>query len=483
LKQLIPGAWRSNSLRLPDLLSRMRLLALLLFDRVPADNLSLGRYGRILRGGATAVIAKMVAAVTTLTAVPLALKHLGPERYGLWASLFSMLAWLSLSDLGLSNGLLALLSDALARARRDLAREFVSTAFWGLAAIASLVGAASAIAIGVVDWSTLMKISSPGVLVEFRLAVACVAGIFVLGLPFTIVGRILIATQRSELASFWMMLNSVASITGIVLAVALRGGLPALVIGFYGSQLLVSVASAAWLFMRDSPDLAPTLRASRHALGRVFSMAGSFFLVQMATLMLFQTGNFIIAHHLGPVFVAPYQVTFLLFQYVTLPQQLIAAPIWAAIGEAYARGEIAWIRRLFTRFAITGIAFGVPALVFLVFFAERIVRLWAGEAAVPTLPLTLWMAAWGFLLILNHSFMAVLGGTGQVRRFTVFSMIAACAGVLGGSLAVDWYGPAGVIAANVMSFGLCAMLPAGLLVARVLGQAANAESHVMGRVS
>jgi O-antigen/teichoic acid export membrane protein len=477
LKQLIRGIWGPRGLSRPELVPRIRLLVSLLFGRVPADNLSLGRYGRILRGGATAVIAKMVAAVTALSVVPLTIGHLGPERYGLWASLFSMLAWLSLTDLGLSNGLMAVLTQALARQRRDLARDYVATAFWGLAAIACVVGVASAIAVGLVDWATLMNIHSRAVLDEFRLAIACLAAIFTLGLPFTIVARILIATQRSELASFWAMVNSVASVAGIALAVVTRGGLPALVMGFYGSQLLVSVASAAWLFLQDSRDLAPTFRVSRHALRRVFSIAGSFFVVQIATLMLFQTGNFIIAHHLGPQFVAPYQVTFLLFQYVTLPQQLIAPPVWASIGEAYARGEIAWIRTLFARFTIAGIAFGAPVLVFLVIFAARIVRLWAGESAVPTFPLVLWMAAWGFLLILNQSFMAVLGGIGRLRVFTIFSMIAAGAGVLGGSLAVDSYGPSGVIAASVVSFGLCSMLPAAVLVARILGVSVVVGSH------
>ena len=113
----------------------VRLLLSLAFRRESGDNPSLRRYGAIVRGGATAVIAKLIAMGAALVSVPLTLHHLGAERYGLWATLFSIMSWLSLADLGLTNGLMNALSQAFAQQRRDLAREYVSSAFWGLAAL------------------------------------------------------------------------------------------------------------------------------------------------------------------------------------------------------------------------------------------------------------------------------------------------------------------------------------------------------------
>src|SRR6516162_7780652 len=112
----------------------------LLSGRAGEGSASLRRYGAIARGGAAGAAARLVALAANLIAVPLTLHHLGSERYGLWASLFSLLSWLTLADLGLTNGLLTNLSAAFARQRSDLARAYVSASLWGLCAIALLIG-------------------------------------------------------------------------------------------------------------------------------------------------------------------------------------------------------------------------------------------------------------------------------------------------------------------------------------------------------
>jgi O-antigen/teichoic acid export membrane protein len=145
-----------------------RLAMSLLFGRAPVQDQSLRRYAGILRGGATALVAKAVAAVAGFATVPLTLHHLGPERYGLWATLFSILSWLSLADLGLSNGLISALSEAFALERRDLAREYVSASLWGLTGMAAVLTIVLGIVVPLTDWSSLMHIGTPIVAKERR---------------------------------------------------------------------------------------------------------------------------------------------------------------------------------------------------------------------------------------------------------------------------------------------------------------------------
>jgi O-antigen/teichoic acid export membrane protein len=454
-----------------------RLLTQALLGRAPAGSHSQRRYASILRGGVTALLAKLVAMLAALASVPLTLRYLGAERYGLWATLFSLLSWLSIADLGLSNGLMNALSHALGQERRDLAREYVSTAFWGLCAIALLLGLVLALMHDRLDWQSLMHLRSAAVAAEFASAIALAALIFALNLPLTIVGRVFIAMQRPELANFWAIGTTLGGLAGLVTAVALHGGLAALVLGFAGGQLLVASASAAWLFVRRCPELLPGGCVSRASARRVFGVSGAFFVTQLATLLIFQSGNFIIAHHLGPKQVAPYQVTWLLALYVQVPQQLIGASVWAAIGEAYARADLPWIRQLIRRYSAAGLLLCVPLIIGMLIAGEPLVRWWAGAAAQPSHELILWMTAWAAELVLMQPLIAVLGGTGRLREYALCSLCAALVAVAGGWLLVDALGAVGVIASTVVSFFCLALLPALYLVARTLRQPPALLAH------
>lgn len=446
----------------------VRLAISLLLGRTPTGNQSLRRYSSIVRGGATAMLAKIIAMAAGFAAVPLTLRHLGPERYGLWATLFSILAWVNLAELGLGTGLITSLSEAFARDRRDLAREYVSTAFWGLWAIVAIIGVAFACCYPLIDWSRLMHIGSPAVAHEFDTAITLATALVLINLPFTIIGRIFIAAERPELANFWAIVNSAVTLGGLIAAILAGGGLPMLVLGFSGGQVLVSFASAAWLFGRVHPELAPTRTIARSSVQRVFGVAASFFVTQLATLLLFQSANVLISHDLGPRYVAPYQITWMLFMYVTLPQQLIGVNVWAAIGDAYAKGDVRWIRNLFRRYLLISLATGGSLIFGLIILAKPVVRWWAGAQAVPDEGLVLWMAGWAAVLIVLQPVTAVLFGTGKLRTYSILALVGASVSVVAAALTLPTFGPRGVVASYLLGFGAIAVIPAILQVVGIL---------------
>jgi O-antigen/teichoic acid export membrane protein len=272
-----------------------------------------------------------------------------------------------------------------------------------------------------------------------------------------------VASQRPEVANFWTVVNSAGTLTGLVAAILAGGGLPALVLGFSGGQVLVSIVSAIWLFAWAHPELAPTGAIARSSLRRVFGVAAWFFVMEVATLLLFQSANVLISHDLGPRYVASYQVTWMLFWYVTLPQQLIGANVWAAIGDAYARRDIRWIRGLFRRYALLSAATGGPLILALIVLAQPLVRWWAGEQVVPRLQLVLWMAVWACVLLTMQPIVAVLAGTGRLRLYSILSV-----SVVAAARMLPIFGASGVVASYVAGFGTVAMIPAILQVAGIL---------------
>ena len=70
------------------------------------------RVRRAIHTGGISVFARVAQISTSLITVPLALKYLGNERFGLWMAVSSVLAMASFADLGVGNGVLNTVTTA-----------------------------------------------------------------------------------------------------------------------------------------------------------------------------------------------------------------------------------------------------------------------------------------------------------------------------------------------------------------------------------
>ncbi len=90
----------------------------------------------ILHGTVSAIGKSGVAFIVAIVSVPLTVRYLGSERYGVWVTISSFLAFLSFTDFGLANSLTNALGKAQAAEARDAGRRYVSSAFVVLSLIA-----------------------------------------------------------------------------------------------------------------------------------------------------------------------------------------------------------------------------------------------------------------------------------------------------------------------------------------------------------
>src|SRR5690349_5907384 len=103
--------------------TRLSLMVHLLSTQADRGSTRLRRAGL---SGITSVIAQATAMAANLITVPLTVKYLGPERYGVWLTLCSAVAWLAVMDLGFGgNGLINVLAEADGNGDRDAAQGIV----------------------------------------------------------------------------------------------------------------------------------------------------------------------------------------------------------------------------------------------------------------------------------------------------------------------------------------------------------------------
>jgi O-antigen/teichoic acid export membrane protein len=72
------------------------------------------RYGRMLQAVWTGGTARVLSSTITLFSLPLAVRYLGAERYGVWVTIATTAVWINLLDLGIANTLTNQISRAYA---------------------------------------------------------------------------------------------------------------------------------------------------------------------------------------------------------------------------------------------------------------------------------------------------------------------------------------------------------------------------------
>ncbi len=431
------------------------------FGRVEGSDHRRRRLVSIVQGVVSGLGSRMVAIGVNLLSVPLTVGYLGPERYGVWALIGSLLAWVRLADLGIGNGLTNSLAAAFGADRPDDARAHVSTALAVLTAIAAVLAVMLAVAWPWLDWNGLLGVHSDLARAEVGPAILAAFAAFLFGFPLSVIGPAYNASQNGKLFNYWAMAGNLAGLLALVAVTQTQGGLVWLVVATSGIGLLVQAMSGIWLFVRAVPAMAPRLRSIRRAsAGALLGVGVQFFLIQILALMVFEKDNLMVAHYLGAERVAPYSLTYSLFGLTSLIQTILFRYVWVAYSEAIARRDIDWVRRTFFMNFAFSLGSTAVAVVPLVFIARPFIKLWAGEAVVPPFDLVVWMAAWSMINAFCSPIACLQAAASHMKVQIAYSAVSAVVNVALSVYLVQRWGITGVIAATVISYALFICIPA-----------------------
>ena len=449
--------------------NRIRYWTAVAFGRIPPANEGQRRYQRIIHSTLAAAVARGVNLIVSFISVPLAVGYLGRDRYGIWITISSLLAFLSFADLGLGGSLLNALSDAFGREDRSQAQRYVASAFWLLAIIASILWIPFA---GGHHWIATQLFSGGAdalSLAEASTAILIAITVFFLNFPLNLYTQVLTAYQQRTIVNICAIITSIGNLLAIIAVIAFKGGLVWLVLGYSGCGLLVSLIASVWLYFYSKPWLKPSTSAIDSSLMRNLLGAGWMFLVtSIFWIVNLQADNLIISHFLGPGEVTPYSISYRLLSYAVIFQSFAVVALWPAYTEAKARGDNGWIRRAFKANLIFSFVSSLPLTVVFVVFGQQIIRWWAGEAAVPTVSLLVWMAVWNLLLATFSAGSFLLNAFGRLTGMTIYGTVTAVVNIILSIVLVQRWGVNGVVFASVVSLGLLSYLPIFLEAKRTL---------------
>lgn len=417
------------------------------------DNHSRRRYRRIFAAALTALFGKGTSLLVSVIIVPLTLRYLGAESYGLWVTISSTVTMFFLLDLGIASTLTNLISESYATDNKSQAAIYFATALWGIIGVAIALGLLGWVIWPHVDWTELFHLQETGLTREASEAVAAAFFVFLLALPSNLATRVLGGYQELHAANLFSTGGSVLSLLAVVAVIHFNGSLPILVAAYAGSAMLANAACLIWICFFHKPWLKPwPSRANPQVIGKIFHTGIQFFAIQMAGLIVFNSDNLIIAHYLSPAQVTPYSVTWRFVGYLTALQSLVLPSLWPAFAEAWSTGNMNWIRTTYSRLRwVTIAALSIGSIVF-VTIGRQIIQIWAGPSAVPSPWLLRLMCLWMIILAITANQACLMGATNRVKKQAISSCVAA---VLNLTLSILWIrtlGVIGVLLATIVSY-------------------------------
>lgn len=418
------------------------------------------RYRRATFTAAAALAARGLNLVTTLVMVPLTLGYLGAERYGMWMTISSLIALLSLTDLGIGNGLMNAIAHAHGTGNRQDAARKVSSALVMLALVAAFLGLAFALSYSLVPWAHLFSVTSVQAQAEAAPATAAWVACFLIGLPLSIAAQVRNGYQEGYMQHMVSILASLAAVTLLVLAIAGRQSLPVLVLAVASPPVVAAVSNSGLVFWRRYPWLRPSWRqVDVRSVVSLLRVGVLFFVLQISIALAFTSDTLITARILGPVAVAEYAVSAKLFMVPTAIVAAMFSALWPAYRESISRGDVTWARRTLTRSLRVGLLITIPSAVLLVVFGLWLIHLWVGDEVQPPFLLVLGFGVWIILNGLGTSVAMFLNGAQEIRAQAGAAIVMAIANITVSIWLAGRIGVAGVIWGTVITYGLFVLVP------------------------
>jgi O-antigen/teichoic acid export membrane protein len=427
------------------------------------------RLSRIFHGGASALLSRGFGLLVSAVSLPLTVRYLGAEQYGIWVTVSTTVVLMAMLDLGIANSLTNMISRAYAADDRAAAQRFYASAFWISCGVSAALGSACWALWGRVPWGSLFHVRDAHLAAQAEVCVAVAVAFFLVSLPLNLINRVLSGYQQTQVSNYANLLNSVLGLVAILAVLATRGSLVELMVVYSSMMLVGTVGLNLWVVLRDKRWLTPLPRVmSREAVRELLGSGMGFFVLQLSALIVFNSDNFVIAHYLGPADVTPYNVTWRMASYASALQAAFLPALWPAYAEAYARGEYAWVRKTFWRTARITMAAAAVAVFLLVIFGRPIIRLYAGAPAVPGEVLLVAICGWTLMSAGLDLEAYLLAAVNRIKLQGVLGVVAAGVNIALSIYLVKRIGSLGVVLGTIISYVLVVVGPQTAVVWGVL---------------
>jgi O-antigen/teichoic acid export membrane protein len=358
--------------------------------------------------------------------VPVGLHYFGVVRYGIWMVISSVIAYLGLSNLGITTAAASL----TAKASKPFEQWAVLRRSLFLLLISSVV--VLSVVLGVAHlypgWVIVLGEIPVDLHGEASEAARATAILFLLNLPLTVFSAGFTGRQKVYWERFYASLTAIASLLALIVTVFwLKGNLVTLALSTGLARLLVGIVCASHFTFASSELRQKSDRpvSEEFSTSSIFASGIRFLVIGIAATIVWNAANLVISHFLGAEMVTPYAVTFTLFNVGFSIFVAINGALWPMYGQSAGRNQWEWIQQTYNHTVHLLPVLGGLLWIGGIAFAREIISLWAGPQGYGGLLVVLALGGYGYTVSLVNSHGTVLTALNRTRRMAIYGWLEA----------------------------------------------------------
>jgi O-antigen/teichoic acid export membrane protein len=340
---------------------------------------------------------------------------LGQARFGIFLTLASTVDWFKNFDAGVGNGLRNKVSEAIADGKEELARGYVSTAYFILSIFMIAITILLIIANYIVPWTGWLKTDTVDES-ELRLLLTIILISFAVHFISSLVYQIFFALQQAGRVDVFKLIGKIVFmllLIGITYISSDSLILYALVKTF--TFAIIPLLVGLYYFNKGFKFYRPSLALVKRSLMKsLFSLGMMFFVIKVSMIVIFQTNNMLIAGFVAIEKVAEYQAVYKYMSIFLILFHVITAQLWGANTEAYRKGDLDWMKKSMNGVVMIWLASVILALG-MVLISPFFYKVWLQDKMHVSTMLTAIVAISVLCTTWVNMYNLVLNGTGKIR--------------------------------------------------------------------
>ncbi len=346
---------------------------------------------------------------------PLSSDYLGQVKFGIFLILLSIVDWFLNFDIGISQGLRNKFGEAVAQEDTDKAVAYVSTAYFTLAGIITVVTVILLILNFTLPWTSWIEVPT-NLIEEVKILGAIIIVAFAIRFVAGNVYEIFYAMQKMAYVEFFGLLTK-ATFLVLILLIPFIETESLLLFGIARSVTfaMVPLLIGIYYFSRKFSKYRPSYKKIRLDYFKdLFTLGMKFFLIKMAMLVIHSTNNLLIAGLVSIKGVPQYEAAYKFLSIFMLLFVILNNQLWPSNTEAFTKGDFDWMKKSMR--AVIKIWLGTVLLACLmVAISPMVYKIWLPDDL--QIPFAISVAVAISICLSNwvNMYNIVLNGTGKVK--------------------------------------------------------------------
>lgn len=350
---------------------------------------------------------------------PMLIDLLGQSAYGCWLTIASVATWMTFFEFGLGSGLKNQLGIHIANSRFDDGKKIVSTAYFAIGCIVTILFIVFFCFRNVINWGELLGTNlSQEVLDSF---VSIMISSYFIIFFLKLLGNVASAHQEPYIEKLITTSVHVACfIVVVILSYLQLNNLVSLSIYWALACVGTWVAFSIIYYVGRYRKVAPTIqKIDFSSFKPLLSLGFKFFIIQLSLIIINSSTNFIISHYINSGEVVTYNAAYKIFSLAQILYSIIIAPTWPAFIDAIEKKDVAWIKKIVSKMLRIWVLITASTLMLLI-LSPIVYKIWLGDRISIPFTLSLLLFLYFTTMTFGGVFNMYVNASGRLRTQVIY---------------------------------------------------------------